>query len=89
MEGIRMRCELRGNDYLLVSDGTQEENAAILIISDLMFKANLPDDEVNNFGCGFDGEVAKNFVYLPEHLHAEAIQDDEFCEEFGINKAAI
>jgi len=47
----------------------------------LISTSNLPDDEVNNFGCEFDGEVAKNFVYLPEHLHAEAIQDDQFCLE--------
>jgi len=53
--------------YLLVSNGTEIENQAIMVLVEMLSKCKLPCDEFNDsFGTGFDNKVAKNFIYIPD-----------------------
>jgi len=61
-----MRCiKEKDGKYLLVSDGTIDENNAINVIIELLAKAKLKEEDVNDFGTGYDHGIAKNFVYIP------------------------
>jgi len=65
-----MKVEYRDGEWLFVAQCDKDNNAIASLIS-LLGNTNLPltDDELNNFGCGFNDEKARNYIYIPDLIN--------------------
>lgn len=62
-----MKVEYRNGEWLFVAQCTKDNNAIASLVRMLgNSNLDLTDDEVNNFGCGFNSDKPMNYIYIPD-----------------------